>query len=387
VHAYPSGRRVEPRAWTAVRRFGGPVADELFVVSRPAGGPADAARQAEAVYEGILDALDAEDAGPEAIVTETVFLRGIRDHLPAVRFARARVLAAPATTFIGQAPLARNALLEVAVAAVLPHPPSAHEVTRPVACAPGATVVRLGEETSLHAGNVHGSGRDAFAEAYDMFRVAEDLVAEAGMQFADVIRTWIHVRDIGRDYEALNRARRQFFRDRGVGRLPASTGVQGIPFPDAHAFSLSLQAIQSPRPLAITPMSAPSLNEAWSYGADFSRGLRVVAANGVTLHVSGTASIDEAGRTAHVGDFAAQVDRMLHNIGALLERQGASFADVVSGVTYLRDANDAPALRSIVRARGFDGFPCALVETPLCRREMLCEAEVVAILPAPAAEA
>jgi len=385
VHAYPSGRRVETsRAWTAVRRFRGPVADELFVVSRPADGPADAGRQVEAVYEGVLDALAAEDAGPEAIVTETVFLRGIRDHLPAVRSARSRMIASPATTFIGQAPLAKDALLEVAVAAVLPRRSSAHDVSRPGAC---ATVVRLGDETSLHAGNVHGSGPDAFAEAYDMFRVAEDLLAEAGMQFTDVIRTWIHVRDIGRDYDALNRARRQFYRDRGVDRLPASTGVQGIPLSDAHAFSMSLHAITSARPLAITPMSAPSLNEAWSYGADFSRGLRVAGVNGVTLHVSGTASIDEAGRTAHVGDFPAQVDRMLHNIASLLDRQGASFADVVSGVTYLRDADDAAALRAILRARGLDGFPCALVETPLCRREMLCEAEVVAILPAATAGA
>jgi 2-iminobutanoate/2-iminopropanoate deaminase len=384
VHAYPSGRRVETsRAWTAVRRFGGPVADELFLVSRPAEGPADAARQAEAVYEAILDALAAEDAGPEAIVGETVFLRGIRDHLPAVRSVRSAMLAANATTFIGQTPLAKDALLEVAVAAVVPRR-SAHDMTRPGA---RATVRRLGDETSLHVGNVVGSGRDAFAEAYDMFRVAGDVVAEAGMQFTDVVRTWIHVRDIGRDYDALNRARRQFFRDRGIERLPASTGVQGIPPSDAHAFSMSLHAIASPRPLAITPMSAPSMNEAWSYGADFSRGLRVAGANGVTLHVSGTASIDEAGRTAHVGDFPAQVDRMLQNIGSLLERQGATFADVVSGVTYVRDADDAPALRSILRARGLDGFPCALVETPLCRREMLCEAEVVAMLPAASATA
>jgi 2-iminobutanoate/2-iminopropanoate deaminase len=385
VHAYPSGRRVETsRAWTTVRRFRGPVADELFLVSRPADGPADAARQAEAAYEGLLDALAAEDAGPEAIVTETVFLRGIRDHLPTVRSVRSRMLAGPATTFIGQAPLAKDALLEVAVAAVRPRHSSGHEVTRPAAC---ATVVRLGDETSLHAGNVVGSGRDAFAEAHDMFRVAEDVLAGAGMQFTDTIRTWIHVRDIGRDYDALNRARRQFFRDRGVDRLPASTGVQGIPPSDAHAFSMSLHAITSAGSLAITPMSAPSLNEAWSYGADFSRGLRVAGANGVTLHVSGTASIDETGRTAHVGDFPAQVDRMLHNIGSLLDRQGATFADVVSGVTYLRDAADARELRAILRARGFDRFPCALVETPLCRREMLCEAEVVAILPAATAGA
>ena len=126
------------------------------------------------------------------------------------------------------------------------------------------------------------------------------------MGFGDVMRTWIHVRDIDRDYDALNQARRTFFRDRGIARRPASTGVQGIPAPDAHDFSLSLYAVRSDRPLDVAVMSTPSLNEAWSYGADFSRGLRVADANQVTLYVSGTASVDDAGRTVNVGDFAAQ---------------------------------------------------------------------------------
>ncbi len=69
----------------------------------------------------------------------------------------------------------------------------------------------------------------------------------------------------------------------------------------------------------------------------------------MTLYVSGTASIDEAGRTVHVGDFEAQVDRMLHNIASLLAGQGATFADLVSGVAYLKNPGDAPVLRAIFR--------------------------------------
>jgi enamine deaminase RidA (YjgF/YER057c/UK114 family) len=128
-------------------------------------------------------------------------------------------------------------------------------------------------------------------------------------------------------------------------------------------------------------MSTPSLNEAWSYGSEFSRGLRLGSATGATLFVSGTASIDEAGRTVHVGDFEAQVDRMLHNVAALLARQGADFRHLVSGVTYVKRRSDAPMLRAMLRKRGFDGFPLALVETPLCRPELLCETEAVASLP------
>jgi enamine deaminase RidA (YjgF/YER057c/UK114 family) len=168
-------------------------------------------------------------------------------------------------------------------------------------------------------------------------------------------------------------------------RRPASTGVQGTPVPDAHRFSLSLHAVTSRGPLDVTPMSSPCLNEAWTYGADFSRGLRLAEAGTVTLHVSGTASVDEAGRTVHVGNLEAQVGRMLGNIASLLERQGARFEHVVSGVAYLKNPEDAPAFRAMLLRRGFDGFPCALVEAPLCRPEMLCEAEVVAMLPRAAA--
>ena len=128
-------------------------------------------------------------------------------------------------------------------------------------------------------------------------------------------------------------------------------------------------------------MSAPTLNEAMEYGADFVRGMRVVDANKVALHVSGTASIDEQGGTAHVGDFEAQADRMLLNIAALLEGQGAGFGDVVSAITYLKHPDNAGRLRERLRAAGFEGFPHALVAAPICRPELECETEVLAVLP------
>ncbi len=248
-----------------------------------------------------------------------------------------------------------------------------------------ARLVRLGDQVSVRTSNVYGAGSNAFEQALQMFDVAERLLERCGMAFRDVARTWIYLRDIDRDYDALNAARREFFRRRGIERRPASTGVQGIPFPDAHDCAMSLYAVRSSRPLAVATMSTPTLNEAWSYGADFSRGLRLVDANKVALYVSGTASIDEAGRTVHAGDFEAQVDRMLHNIASLLAQQGATFANLVSGVTYLKHPNDAAALRAICRQRGFDGFPCAVVEARLCRPELLCEAEAVALLPLGAA--
>jgi len=339
----------------------------------------------------------AEDGAFQDVVAETLFLRDIRRDLPRVLDIRTRVLAGlagraegPPPAFIQQAPVAHDASFALAASVVIPRRRAAWSV-RDVPATPScpcdgcrhaaARLVRLGDQTSLHATNLYGTGADAFAEASDMFRAAERLLERCGMGFGDVVRTWIYVRDIDRDYRALNEARRDFLRQRGIDIRPASTGVQGIPFPDEHDFCLRLQALQSSRPRDVTAMSTPSLNEASCYGADFSRGLRVVEANKVTLHVSGTASIDESGDTAHVGDFAAQVERMLHNIATLLAGQGASFEHVASAVAYVKRAEDAPTLTSICRQRGFDGFPCVVVETPLCRPELLCEIEAEAVLP------
>ena len=143
---------------------------------------------------------------------------------------------------------------------------------------------------------------------------------------------------------------------------------------------MTLYAMKSPEPLGVTLMTTPTLNEAWMYGADFSRGLKVREANKVALYVSGTASVDEEGFTAHVGDFEAQADRMILNISTLLAEQAASLGDLVSAITYLKRPADAPVLRKILRERGLEGLPNALVQASLCRPDLLCEMEGIAAL-------
>jgi enamine deaminase RidA (YjgF/YER057c/UK114 family) len=239
--------------------------------------------------------------------------------------------------------------------------------------------VHVGDEARFHAAALCGPGDTAYEQTLGMFGLAEDLLRQAGMEFRDVVRTWIYMRDIDRDYADLNRARREFFRARGIDPVPASTGIGGGPVPEAHYLCLCVYAVKAGRPPVRTVMTSPTLNEAAQYGADFVRGLKVLETNKVALHVSGTASIDEHGRTAHVGDFDAQADRMLVNIAALLERQGANFGDVVSAITYLKRPADARRLREKLDAAGFKGFPHALVEAPICRPELLCETEALAV--------
>ena len=336
------------------------------------------------------------------VVSETLLLRDIRTDLEVALEARRRVLeraapgaCGPVTAFVEQSPLHRTpgkgASLELAVLAVVPkgqplRSPSAVSGSGAQNGHAGGEsfptkLVRIGGQTHLHAGNIHGSGTNAFEEAYSMFCAAEVLLQNAGMGLGEVIRTWIYLRDMDRDYDEFNRARREFFRSRGLALKPASTAVGGAPSASGHDFSLRLYAVKSPRPLAVEVMSAATLNEAWTYGSDFSRGLKVEDANKIALYISGTASVDEAGDTVHVGDVEAQARRMLMNIAALLASHGASFDDLVSAIAYVKNPDDAQLVRAVFHEQGFEGFPCTIVQAPICRPELLCETEAVAVLP------
>jgi enamine deaminase RidA (YjgF/YER057c/UK114 family) len=347
-------------------------------------------------YRAILAVLEADGGSFESVVCETLFLRSLRADVDPVRAARDRVLAGceatshrPATTVIEQPPLNERACLEVSVQAIVPNgSPLRVDTfdTRSVcSCAECARShglrVRVGEESRLYAAGLCGPGAGAYEQTLAMFGAAEDLLQQAGMEFRDVVRTWIHLREMDRDYGDLNRARHAFFEARGIDPPPASTGIGGGPVSEEHDLCLGVYAVKAARPPVRTLMTTPTLNEAPVYGSDFARGMKMVETNKVALHVSGTASIDEDGRTVHEGDFDAQADRMLVNVAALLAGQGATFGDVVSAITYLKRPEDAGRLRERLREAGFDGFPNVLVAAPVCRPELLCETEALAVLP------
>lgn len=401
---HPVAETIESHGCSIVlRRVDGPDARELFLHCQPAAHTVEARAQADAIYRAIQDVLATEGGGFGNVATETLFLRDLLVNLEPVRAARQHALALnqgaghrPATTCIEQPPLDERACLEVSLQAFVPNRggkmrcDTIEVAPELIACAcdecASAHGMRFragGDEIRFHAASLCGA-RDASAyeQTLGMFGLAERLLLQAGMKFSDVVRAWIHMRDIDRDYADLNRARRDFFAARGIDPAPASTGIGGAPVAAGHDLCLGVYAVVKGdrHPPKREVMTSPTLNEAPQYGADFVRGMRVEEANKVTLYVSGTASIDEQGSTAHIGDFDAQADRMLVNIAALLQRQGAAFGNVVHAITYLKHPADVERLRNKLRAAGFEGFPHALVVAPICRTDLLCETEVIAVM-------
>jgi len=137
---------------------------------------------------------------------------------------------------------------------------------------------------------------------------------------------------------------------------------------------------------AITALSV--LNEAYDYSrpSSFSRGLRIDLNGLAILLISGTASIDEHGRSIHIGDFRRQTRRTYQNITALLESEGATWKDVVRTTCYLRDIErDYAAFNEertdFYREQGLDPLPASTgIQAILCRPELLFEIEAIAML-------
>ncbi len=134
---------------------------------------------------------------------------------------------------------------------------------------------------------------------------------------------------------------------------------------------------------AITNHTA--LNEAYDYGSAFSRGMRIDL-NGLTiLLISGTASIDEAGRTVHLGDFRAQLRRTYDNITQLLAAEGATWHDIVRTTCYLRDIErDYQAFNEerteFFKEQGLSPLPASTgIQAILCRPDLLIEIEAIAM--------
>jgi 2-iminobutanoate/2-iminopropanoate deaminase len=129
------------------------------------------------------------------------------------------------------------------------------------------------------------------------------------------------------------------------------------------------------------------LNEAYDYEkpSSFSRAMRIDLNGIVILLISGTASIDEEGKSVHIGDFRAQLHRTYENITGLLAAEGATWKDIVRTTCYLRDIErDYEAFNeertAFFKEQQLDPIPASTgIQAILCRPELLIEIEAIAM--------
>jgi enamine deaminase RidA (YjgF/YER057c/UK114 family) len=235
------------------------------------------------------------------------------------------------------------------------------------------------------------SGRLAAGPAEDAaaaINAAEDLLAREGFSFRDVTRTWFYLRDILDWYGPFNAVRNAAFRRMGLGGaggggpIPASTGIEGRNHRGGWC-ALDLLAMR-PRDggrLEVKRLHSRKQNEATEYGSSFARALEVRLGDARYVFVSGTASIDDQGRTVHAGDFDSQARHTLDAVEALLEGAGGTLADVQQATAFLTNPSDERSFERIVARTRLAEAPLVTTVADVCRDDLLFELDATAVLP------
>jgi len=79
----------------------------------------------------------------------------------------------------------------------------------------------------------------------------------------------------------------------------------------------------------------------------YSQAVRVETGDAVWISVSGQIAIDREGNLVGPGDMRAQTRQVFENLNAILEANGATFADVVKIGTYLTTLDDLAGMREV----------------------------------------
>ena len=218
-------------------------------------------------------------------------------------------------------------------------------------------------------------------EAYEQLEIA---LAKTGMDLSHLVRTWFYLDDILAWYREFNEVRNEVYIQRRLleGLVPASTGIGGRN-PAGAALTLGGWALQPQhKNVRAAAASSPLQCPAPTYGSCFSRAVEVTLPAHRHMIVSGTASIEPGGRTAHIGDLPGQIDLTFRVVRAILASHGMSFLDVIRAVAYLKHAGDAPAFERWCEERGLNNLPIVTTRADICRDELLFEIELDAIAPA-----
>lgn len=105
----------------------------------------------------------------------------------------------------------------------------------------------------------------------------------------------------------------------------------------------------------------------------------IVAGN--LVFTAGQVPFDPATGQIIEGDIAAQTDRVLENIRAILEAAGSSLAKVVKTTVFLADMNDFTAMNEVYARHFGDHRPArSTVQAARLPKDVRIEIEAVAVI-------
>ncbi len=244
----------------------------------------------------------------------------------------------------------------------------------------------------LHLASVRGTlpggalAQGAADQADRMFTNAELALKSLGLDYRRVARTWIYLARLLEWYGDFNCVRTAHYQPAGFSAsgdlaFHASTGIQGRSGDEECIMDLLALESDSPDRAAALPIRrSPRQDSSFSYGSAFSRGMAIAIEGRRTVHVSGTASINAAGASVHVGDAEQQSLETLLCIAAILEQQGGSLENITSATLFCKTPAALDAWNRVTRMLRVPALPKICMLADVCRPDLLVEMEVVATI-------
>ncbi len=215
-------------------------------------------------------------------------------------------------------------------------------------------------------------------QAASVFDNIHEALETVGFSFHDVVRTWFYLDRLLEWYGEFNRVRDTFFEKHDIfnGFVPASTGI-GSANMTGSAIIAGAIAMRPKKPTSFrSTLESPLQCSALDYKASFSRAAEIVTAQGCTLFISGTASVEPTGKTMHVGDPEKQIAATLDAVNAILATRDMTLKHTTRAIAYLKRPEYRPLWHAWLHEHNLPLNFAQEVIADVCRDDFLFELEL-----------
>jgi len=215
-------------------------------------------------------------------------------------------------------------------------------------------------------------------QTYQTFEQIQVALETVGMDFLHVVRTWFYLDKLYDWYSEFNEIRTGFFKRNGVfdNYVPASTGIGAANIHGTCLISNILAVKPKNKDVRIVTVPSPLQCEAINYQSSFSRAVEIVSPAQRQLYISGTASIDYDGNSAHIGNISRQIDLTMNVVGQIIASRAMNWNDAVRSIAYFKDIKHVKAFNDYCKMSNSVLFPVRYCQCDICRPELLFEIEI-----------
>jgi len=214
-----------------------------------------------------------------------------------------------------------------------------------------------------------------------IFQCIESELKKIEMDFKNVVRTWFYLNDIVSWYDKFNTLRSNYFEGAGIfnNMIPASTGIGATSNNNSNLLSLIFAVNPKNNNVKISPVISPLQCPAVYYKSAFSRAVEINHPKYKQLIISGTASINPDGQSAHIGDIYGQIKLTMEVVNQILVSKNMNWENVTKGFVYFKDINDIKTFYYFCSNNKIPLMPLVMLQAGICRDELLFEIEMDAI--------